>query len=52
MKISIVIPCYNEAETIETIVQTVLAAPISNMEVIIVDDCSTDGTKELLYKKS
>ena len=51
MKISIVIPCYNEAETIETIVQTVLAAPLSNMEIIIVDDCSTDGTKELLYKK-
>ena len=51
MKISIVIPCYNEAETIETIVQTVLDAPLSNLEIIIVDDCSTDGTKELLYKK-
>ena len=51
MKISIVIPCYNEAETIETIVQTVLAAPLSNLEIIIVDDCSTDGTKELLYEK-
>ena len=48
MKISIVIPCYNEAETIETIVQTVLAAPLSNLEIIIVDDCSTDGTKEVL----
>jgi len=51
MKISIVIPCYNEAETIEKIVQAVLAAPISNREIIIVDDCSTDGTKEVLYKK-
>ena len=51
MKISIVIPCYNEAETIEAIVQAVLAAPLSNLEIIIVDDCSTDGTKELLYKK-
>jgi len=51
MKISIVIPCYNEAETIETIVQAVLAAPLPNLEIIIVDDCSTDGTKELLYKK-
>ena len=50
MKISIVIPCYNEAETIEKIVKSVLAAPISNRE-IIVDDCSRDGTKELLYKK-
>ena len=51
MKISIVIPCYNEAETIEAIVQAVLAAPLPNLEIIIVDDCSTDGTKELLYKK-
>ena len=51
MKISIVIPCYNEAETIETIVQAVLAVPLSNREIIIVDDCSTDGTQELLYKK-
>ena len=51
MKISIVIPCYNEAETIETIVEAVLAVPLSNREIIIVDDCSTDGTKEVLYKK-
>ena len=51
MKISIVIPCYNEAETIEKIVKSVLAAPISNREIIIVDDCSKNGTKELLYKK-
>ena len=48
MKISIVIPCYNEAETIEAIVQAVLAAPLSNLEIIIVDDCSTDGTKAIL----
>ena len=51
MKISIVIPCYNEVETIEKIVQAVLAIPLPNLEIIIVDDCSTDGTKELLYKK-
>jgi len=51
MKISIVIPCYNEVETIEKIVQAVLASPIANKEIIVVDDCSTDGTKELLYKK-
>ena len=51
MKISIVIPCFNEAETIENIVQAVLDAPLNNKEVIIVDDNSSDGTKEILNNK-
>lgn len=48
MKLSIVIPCYNERHTIEQIVAAVKAAPISDKEIIIVDDCSSDGTRELL----
>jgi glycosyltransferase involved in cell wall biosynthesis len=48
MKVSIIIPCYNERETIEAIVQAVRAAPVEEMEVIVIDDCSTDGTVELL----
>lgn len=48
MKVSIVIPCYNERETIEQIVQAVLDAPVADKEVIVVDDCSTDGTRERL----
>lgn len=48
MKLSIVIPCYNEVGTIRSIVDRVRAAPLSDKEIIIVDDCSRDGTRELL----
>jgi glycosyltransferase involved in cell wall biosynthesis len=48
MKLSIVIPCYNEAKTIRTIVDRVRAAPVADKEIIIVDDCSRDGTRDLL----
>ncbi len=48
MKLSIVIPCYNEAHTIRMIVDRVRAAPVAAKEIIIVDDCSRDGTRDLL----
>ena len=48
MKISIVIPCYNEKATIEKIVQAVREAPIQSKEIIIVDDGSHDGTQTVL----
>ena len=48
MKLSIVIPCYNERKTIRTIVDAVRAAPVADKEIIIVDDCSADGTRDLL----
>ena len=48
MKISIVIPCYNERETIEQVVEAVRAAPVADPEIILVDDCSTDGTREVI----
>ena len=48
MKLSIVIPCYNETKTIRQIVDRVRAAPIADKEIIIVDDCSRDGTRDLL----
>lgn len=48
MKLSIVIPCYNERHTIRSIVEAVRAAPVASKEIIVVDDCSTDGTREIL----
>ncbi len=51
MKISVVIPCFNERNTIEQIVRTVRTAPVSDLEIVVVDDCSTDGTREILKEK-
>lgn len=48
MKLSVIIPCFNEAKTIRKIVDAVRAAPIAEPEIIIVDDCSRDGTREVL----
>lgn len=51
MKLSIIIPCFNEAATIQTIVDRVKNAPYPDKEIIIVDDCSTDGTVDILKNK-
>jgi glycosyltransferase involved in cell wall biosynthesis len=51
MKISIVIPCYNEKDTIEAIVLAVRASPVHEKEIIVVDDGSSDGTIAVLKEK-
>src|SRR5436853_2368303 len=51
MKISIVIPCYNDKDTIAKIVEAVRNAPLKSREIIVVDDCSQDGTQTLLREK-
>jgi glycosyltransferase involved in cell wall biosynthesis len=48
MKLSIVIPCYNETKTIRMLVDRVRNSPYPDKEIIIVDDCSRDGTRDLL----
>lgn len=51
MKLSVIIPCYNEIGTIESVIEAVINAPWKLKEIIIIDDCSTDGTRELLRDK-
>ena len=46
--LSVVVPCFNEQATIGAILDAVRAAPVPDKEIIVVDDGSTDGTRELL----
>jgi glycosyltransferase involved in cell wall biosynthesis len=48
VKLSVIIPCYNEVGTIDAILDAVVAAPYPDKEIIVVDDCSRDGTREKL----
>ncbi len=48
MKLSIIIPCYNEENTIKIIVEKVLKFSLYDKEIIIVDDCSTDQSREII----
>lgn len=48
MKLSVIIPCYNEMNTIGQIIDAVRKSSYPEKEIIIVDDCSTDGTRDLL----
>ena len=48
MKLSVVIPCYNERNTIEGIVAAVKAVTLPEIEIIVVDDYSSDGSGEVL----
>ena len=54
-KLSIIIPVFNEKDTINEIISRVLSVKLKNIEqkeIIIIDDGSTDGTKEFLDKYS
>ena len=48
MKLSIIIPCYNERSTILSLIKAVKDCPVENREIIIVDDGSKDGTRDIL----
>jgi glycosyltransferase involved in cell wall biosynthesis len=46
--LSIVVPCYNERNTVRRIIDAVRACGISSIEIVVIDDCSTDGTRDIL----
>jgi glycosyltransferase involved in cell wall biosynthesis len=50
--LSVLMPVYNERDTVELIVEAVHAAPIApiRVELVVVDDYSTDGTREILER--
>jgi glycosyltransferase involved in cell wall biosynthesis len=48
MKLSIIVPCFNEVNTLKTIVDKIRNMPYPDKEIIIVDDGSTDGSREIL----
>ena len=50
MKISIIIPCFNENKTVETLLDKINKLNYYNKEIIVIDDYSTDGTREILSK--
>jgi len=48
MKLSVVIPCYNERDTVRDLVKRVKSGPHQDLEIIVVDDASTDGSREII----
>ena len=51
MKLSIVIPCFNEEKTIAEIIEKILNKVNLDKEIIVIDDCSTDQTRSILQNK-
>ena len=48
MRVSIIIPCYNEEQTLEKIIEKILNLKDLNKEIIVVDDFSTDKSTHIL----
>jgi len=52
MRLSVIVPCYNEVTTLATVLERIRTAPldIEEREVVVIDDGSTDGSRELLVR--
>ena len=44
--VSVIMPAYNADKTIESAINSVLRQTVSDFELIVIDDCSKDGTVE------
>jgi glycosyltransferase involved in cell wall biosynthesis len=51
IRLSVVIPCFNEVATLERVVDAVRRVPLRSIEIVLVDDGSRDGTRELIETK-
>ena len=51
MKISIIIPCFNEENTIEEIINRIIEQKETDKEIIVIDDFSSDHTRKILKEK-
>ena len=51
MKLSIIIPCFNESNTIKKIIEKIHNNSKFDNEIIVIDDCSTDGSREILQNE-
>lgn len=47
---TVVIPCYNGRDTVEAAVASVLAQTLADFHLVLVDDCSTDDTRDVLRR--
>jgi glycosyltransferase involved in cell wall biosynthesis len=48
MKISIIIPCFNEEKTISTVINKILSNYNGDKEIIVIDDFSNDKTRDII----
>lgn len=48
--VSVLVPAYNAEKTIERCMNSIIAQTYDELEIIIIDDCSSDSTNEILQK--